>query len=207
MERVARRPSTRAWIVLALVALLGLAVAAGSGSASASGPGHAVMAKKCKKHKRSAAASKKKKKCKKVRHVVLPAPAPLVRATVSWTANDEVDLHAFDANGNHAGWVDPTGVVNNIPSARHTGDAGPGGPSESFTDDIYVVGGPSNREFAYAVCLYNQPTVSAYTATFVGVTAGGTATTLTLDGPGIYRVTAPSGPTLTDSQVAGACGV
>ncbi len=55
-------------------------------------------------------------------------PAPLVRATLAWTANNEVDLHAFDPNGNHAGWVQTTPtvghVVNNIPSAHHGGDAG-----------------------------------------------------------------------------------
>jgi hypothetical protein len=200
----------RRWAVTALVAVLGIAVVGETSSASATSPGHAVTAKKlkCKKKKKSSAVSAKKKKCKKVHNVVLPAPAPLVRATVSWTANDEVDLHAFDSTGNHAGWNDSIpGVVNNIPSAHHNGDIGPGGPSESFTDDIYVLGGPSNREFAYAVCLYNNPGPSAYTATFVGVTAGGNTTTLTLDGPGFYRVTAPNGPTLTDDQVAATCGI
>jgi hypothetical protein len=210
MLKGSSRFTGRRWAVMALVAVLGIAVVVETGSASATSTGHAVTAKKlkCKKKKKSSAVTAKKKCKKKVQNVVLPAPAPLVRATVSWTANDEVDLHAFDSNGNHAGWDNSIdGVVDSIPSAHHNGDIGPGGPSESFTDDIYVLGGPSNREFAYAVCLYNGPSSSAYNATFVGVTAGGNTTTLTLDGPGVYRVTAPNGPTLTDDQVAATCGV
>jgi hypothetical protein len=202
----------RRWGQIGLVALLGLTLALVSvtaGRASAGHAGHAVAAKKkCKKKHKSAATAKKKKcKKKKVHNVVLPAPAPLVRATLSWSALDEVDLHAFDSNGNHAGWVDPTGVVNNIPNARHNGDAGPGGPSETFTDDIFVAGGPSNREFAYVACLYPGPAPDPYGATFQGVTRDGATTTLSLEGPGIYRLTAPGGPTLTDDQAASACNV
>jgi hypothetical protein len=211
MQRVARRPSARAWILVALVALLGMTVAAGAGSAAASGPGHAVEAKKCKKHKRSAT-SAKKKKCKKkkkaplpVQPVVLPAPGPLVRATLSWSANDEVDLHAYDASGNHAGWDNGLGhIVNNIPNAHHNGDVGPFGPSESFIDDIFVAGGPSNREFSYIACLYdNNP--PDYTASFTGVTASGQSSTVSLDGPAIYTLTIPGGPSLPDAGTA--CGI
>jgi hypothetical protein len=199
----------RKWVVAALVAVLGLTVVAGATVATASGPGHAVAAKKKCKKKKGVSSAKKKKCKKKVHNVVLPAPAPLVRATLSWTANDEVDLHAFDSSGNHAGWNDGLpGVENNIPNAHHNGDAGPGGPSESFTDDIYVLGGPANRQFVYVACLYNFPGGSgAYTANFTGVTAGGVTTPLTLNGPAIYRITEPGGPTLTDSQVANTCGV
>jgi len=207
MEIVGSGLSARRLIVVALVALLGLVVIiAGSSSAAASGSGHAVVAKKCKKHKRSAAAAKKKKKCKKVHHVVLPAPGPLVRATLAWSANDEVDLHAFDAGGNHAGWDfnanPPTGgIVNNIPNARHTGDVGPGGPSETFVDDIFVVGGPSNREFSYVACLYAGPSTTDYTATFTGVAKNGQSTTLSLDGTpsdgtDTYTLTTPGGPAI-----------
>jgi uncharacterized protein YfaP (DUF2135 family) len=213
MEKVARAPSVRAWILVALVALLGMTVAAGAGSAAASAPGHAVTAKKkCKKHKRSASSSKKKKKCKKKHNsvVILPAPAPLVRASLSWSAPDEVDLHAFDASGNHAGWnfgVD--GVVNNIPSAHHNGDIGPIGGTESFTDDIYVIGGPSNREFSYVACLYDNGSEN-YVADFTGVTRDGTTTTLHLDGtpsdgPDIYTVSAPGGPAVPNP--AAVCGL
>jgi hypothetical protein len=157
-----------------------------------------VAKKKCKKGKKSATAAKKKKKCKKVHH--LPLPAPLVRATLSWTASDEVDLHAFDASGNHAGWAQtgPStfGVVNNIPNARHGGDAGGAtGGTETFTDDIFVVGGPSNREFSYIACLYDD-SPGDYTAAFTGVSRTGTPTNLVLDGPGIYTLSVTGGPGL-----------
>jgi hypothetical protein len=143
----------------------------------------------------------KKKKCKKKKKapttptpIQLPAPGPVVRATLSWSANDEVDLHAFDSSGNHAGWVEPTGVVNNIPNARHNGDAGPFGPSESFIDDIFVSGGSTNREFAFVACLYDFPLASSYSATFTAVTADGHSSTVPLAGPGVYSVTIDGGP-------------
>jgi hypothetical protein len=191
------------WLVIALVAALGLTLSL-SVAGGAAGFGHAVAAKKkCKKHKRSAAAAKKKK-CKKVHRVVLPAP--LVRATLSWSANNEVDLHAFDASGNHAGWDfnvnPPTGsLVNNIPNARHGGDVGPGGPSETFTDDIFVAGGLSNREFSYVACLYNFPSATDYNATFTGVAKTGQSTTISLagtpsDGTDVYTLTVPGGPAI-----------
>jgi hypothetical protein len=211
----------RHWGRIGLVALLGLTLAlvtVSAGHATARSAGHAVVAKKkCKKKKhRSASSAKKKKKCKKVHHVVLPAPAPLVRATLSWSAQDEVDLHAYDPSGNHAGWdfnANPPfgGVVNNIPSGRHSGDAGPGGPSETFTDDIYVVGGPSTREFSSIACLYSGPDEpNDYTATFTGVAKDGTVTTLNLngtpsDGSDIYVLSVPGGPATPDPVTA--CGL
>jgi hypothetical protein len=183
--------------------LLGLAIAAGGTSAAATGSGRAVEAKKCKKAKKGAV-SAKKKKCKKVHHVVLPAPGPLVRATLSWSANHEVDLHAFDPSGNHAGWdfnVNPPNgtLVNNIPNARHNGDVGPPGGTESFTDGIFVTGGPSNREFSYVACLYVSPGgPGSYTATFTGVTKTGISSSVSLDGPASYTLTTPGGPAVPD---------
>jgi hypothetical protein len=175
-----------------------------------------VAAKKCKKKKKhSASSAKKKHKCKKVHHVVLPAPAPLIRATLQWGAGPEVDLHAYDPNGNHAGWDFNAnggngGVVNNIPTAHHNGDIGPTGGTESFTDDIYVVGGPSNREFSYVACLYNGPSPSDYTATFTGVSKGGTTTTLTLngtpsDGTDVYVLSVPGGPAVPSNPASTVC--
>jgi hypothetical protein len=203
----------RRWGRIGLVALLGLTLAlvtltAGRAHASRTSAGHAIAAKKfkCKKKKHRSASSSKKRKCKKVHRVVLPPPGPLTRATLAWTADDEVDLHAFDSNGNHAGWVNPTGVVNNIPNAHHTGDVGPGGPQETFVDDIFVVGGPSNREFAYVACLYGGPAPGSYTATFTGVARDGTSSVRTLDGPDVWVLTVPGGPTVTDSQAASTCG-
>jgi hypothetical protein len=202
METMAKRLPGRRWVLLALVALLGLTIVAGTASVGASASSHAVVAKKkCKKkHKHSARFAKK---CKNVHHIVLPAPGPLVRATLSWSANDEVDLHAFDAGGNHAGWDFGVGsVVNNIPSAHHNGDVGAGGPSESFTDDIFVAGGPSNREFSFVACLYDD-NPGDYSATFKGVSKDGTPTTLALegtpsDGPDVYVLSVPGGPAVSN---------
>lgn len=195
MKSAGKSHSAPRLVLLALVTLLGLAVVAAGSNAAASDPGHAVAAKKCKKHKRSAR-SAKKKKCK-LHHIVLPAPAPLVRGTLSWTANVEVDLHAFDANGAHAGWDFNVGgpdgsLVNNIPSAHHNGDVGPGGPSESFTDDTFVVGGPANREFSYVACIYGaSPSTQA---TFTGVARTGQSSSVPLTGAGSYSLTIPGGP-------------
>jgi hypothetical protein len=196
MEVARNGLSARRWVLVALIALLGLAVVAVGSSPAASGSGRAVTAKKkCKKHKRSAGVAKKKK-CKKVRHVVLPAP--LVRATLSWSAGSEVDLHAYDASGNHAGFVatGPTtgNIVQGIPNAHHSGDVGPGGPQETFTDDIFVAGGPANREFSYIACLYDFPSATPYSATFMGVTKTGQSSSVPLSGPAAYTLTVTGGP-------------
>jgi hypothetical protein len=189
----------RRWGRISLVALLGLTLAlvtVTAGRANAGEAGHAVVAKKkCKKKKHRSASSAKKKKCKKKMHrVVLPAPAPLVRGTLSWSsASSEIDLHAFDASGNHAGWdytVNPPGgsLVNNIPNARHNGDVGPAGPSETFTDDIFVPGGPSTREFGYVACIYGPDA-----ATFTGVTSSGQSSSVSLSGPDAISLTTSGG--------------
>jgi hypothetical protein len=199
MNSAATSLPARRWILFALVALLGLTITAGGASAVASGPGHAIPAKKkCKKAKKGAA-SAKKKKCKKKRPALPvtpvqlpPAPAPIVRATLSWSADVEVDLHAFDSSGDHSGWVNGTGVVQGIPNATHNGDAGPGGPFESFTDNIFVAGGLTNREFAYVACIYDVAS-----ATFTEVTSDGqTLSTPPLSGPGQIGLTVTGGPSV-----------
>jgi hypothetical protein len=201
----------RHWGRIGLAGLLGLTLAlagVAAGQASSRAAGHAVVAKKkCKKKKHRSASSAKKKKCKKkVHRVVLPPPGPVVRATLSWTANNEVDLHAFDASGNQAGWVNSVnGVVNNIPSAHQNGDIGPTGGTESFTDDIYVVGGPSNREFTYVACLFDFPDGDPYSATFSAVARDGSTDSRTLDGPETWVVGFPGGPVVTDETATQTC--
>jgi hypothetical protein len=197
---------SRRWVAVG-VAALALAVIGSSGPAAAS-TGRAVIAKKCKK--------KRKKRCKK--HApAQPLPGPRSRATLSWTAPQQVDLHVYDASGNHSGWSPATNtVVQGIPNATHSGDAGPGGPSESFTDNIFNtnpvnaiagssrareadLGGSSNpyhnREFSYIVCFYGNGPVLA---TFTAVSAYGTNvwTNQPLDAnPGEwYVLTPPGGP-------------
>jgi len=180
----------RRWGRIGLVALLGLTLTLVTVSAGHATAGPAVAAKKkCKKKHRSAT-SAKKKKCKKLKRVVLPAPAPLVRGTVSWSSGD-LDLHAFDASGAHAGYETAVaGVADHIASTSHSGDV-QGGGTESFTDDIFVIGGSTNREFSYAVCFYTSTT-----ATFTGVTRTGQSSSLPITavaGNGI-ALTTPGGP-------------
>lgn len=191
MEVARNGLSASRWAVIALVAVLGLAVAAG-GTASASGSSPTAVAakKKCKKKKRSVTISKKKCKRKKI---VLPSPAPLVRGTLTWsggTSSSEVDLHAFDSSGNHAGWVNPGGVVNGIPNAVHNGDVGGASGTETFTDNIFVVGGQTNREFSYVACVYSP---AASSVTFTGVASTGQSSSVTV-GPGGTSLTVPGGP-------------
>jgi hypothetical protein len=199
----------RRWGRIGLVALLGLTLALVTVSAGHAKAGHAVAAKKkCKKKHRSASSAKKKKCKKKVHRVVLPAPGPVVRASLTWSASDEVDLHAFDPSGNHAGWdFGVNGVVNNIPSAHHNGDIGPAGGTESFTDDIYVVGGPSNREFTYVACLTNFPSPDPYSATFSAVSKDGSTDSRSLSGPGIWVVGFPGGPAISEGTAQSTCGL
>ena len=189
---VARYARSTRLVVIALVALLGLAVVAGGSGAAASGPGDAVAAKKkCKKKKGFHSA--KKKKCKK--HV-LTIPGPIVRATISWPAG-EVDLHAFDSAGNRSGIAfpcstNPCPIAEGIPNATHSPDSNNGG-TETFTDNIIVRNGTSNREFAYAICYYTSTTV-----TFTGVNRFGQSQTLSIPdtaGSG-QNVTATGGPSV-----------
>jgi hypothetical protein len=191
---VARYARSARLVVIALVALLGLAVVAGGSGAAASGPGHAVAAKKkCKKKKKGVQSAKKKKKCRK--HV-LTIPGPIVRATISWPAG-EVDLHAFDSAGNRSGIAfpcstNPCPIAEGIPNATHSPDSNNGG-TETFTDNIFVRNGTSNREFAYVICYYTSTTV-----TFTGVNRFGQSQTLSIPdtaGSG-QNVTATGGPSV-----------
>jgi len=189
---VARYARPARLVVIALVALLSLAVVAAGSSPAASRPGDAVAAKKkCKKKKGFRTA--KKKKCKK--HV-LTIPGPIVRATISWPAG-EVDLHAFDSAGNRSGIAfpctsNPCPIAEGIPSATHSPDSNNGG-TETFTDNIFIRNGTTNREFAYAICYYTNTTV-----TFTGVNRFGQSQTLSIpdsSGSG-QNVTATGGPSV-----------
>jgi hypothetical protein len=179
------------WLVIALVAALGLTLSVSVAGAGATGSRSAVVAKKkCKKKK--GVTSAKKKKCKR-KHVI-SLPGPLVRGSITWPAG-QVDLHAFDASGNRSGIVFPCNtatcaISEGIPNATHSPDLSNGG-TESFTDNIFVHGGSANREFGYAICFYNNATVS-----FTGVNALGQSQTLTVNGLNNeeHTVTLPTGP-------------
>jgi hypothetical protein len=181
----------RIGFVTVLVAALGMTLAVGSSGAGAAGSDRAVAAKKCKKAHKGAASAKKRKCAKK--HV-LAIPGPLVRATITWPAG-EVDLHAFDASGNRSGINNPCSsnpcpMFEGIPNAVHSPDANNGG-TETFTDNIFVQGGTTNREFAYLLCVYDATTV-----TFTGVNALGQSQTLPIvSGAGEeHALTLPGGP-------------
>jgi hypothetical protein len=178
------------WLVIALIATLGLTLSASVAGAGAAGSHGAVAAKKkCKKAKKGAATAKKK--CRK-KHV-LALPGPLVRGTITWSTG-QVDLHAFDASGNRSGIVFPCStavcpIVEGIPNATHSPDVA--GGSESFTDNIFVHGGVANREFAYALCFYDSASVS-----FTGVNRLGQSQTLPVNGLAgeLHTLTITGGP-------------
>ena len=184
--------SGRVWTLAILLVAASLLVGSVAASAGAAGNVHAVTAKKkCKKAKKGAV-SAKKKKCKKVHH--LPLPAPLVRGTISFPSGN-VDLNAYDASGNHSGFAQscptlPCDVINGIPNTTHSADAFSGG-TETFTDNIFVVGGPANREFSYVLCFYSDASV-----TFTGVTRTGASQTIPItDSAGFAdTLTPPGGP-------------
>jgi hypothetical protein len=168
----------RVWTLAILMVAASLLVGTVAASAGASGDARAVAAKKkCKKAKKGAV-SAKKKKCKK-KHV-LSIPGPLVRGTITWPSG-EVDLHAFDSSGNRSGIAfpcnsNPCPIAEGIPNGTHSVDANNGG-AETFTDNIFVQGGVTNREFAYLICFYTNTTVS-----FTGVNKFGQSQTLPVSG-------------------------
>ena len=76
-----------------------------------------------------------------------PAHAATERAVITWTANSDIDLHVYDADGHHAFWH----RVDAIPDARLSTDVVTAG-SETFTDQR----SPSTRPLGYRVC-YSGP--------------------------------------------------
>jgi hypothetical protein len=207
-----RGNSARRFVSLgvALIALVALTVSLGTGAASA-GPGHAVTAKKkCKKAKKGAV-SAKKKKCKRHKTVVPPATTPPVtqpavpttRASITWDTSDEVDMHVFDAAGNHAFYDDSFG----IPDADEEDQSTAGGP-ETFVDNL----SPSTRTFTVYLCLYSYEN-GMQTSGPVHVTAditdpGGAHRSIpvTLDGVGNDALVTVSPGTGTQYVATGFCG-
>jgi hypothetical protein len=168
MEKGSRSLASRL-MLLALVALLGLAVAVGTGSAIASSSGDAVAVtakKKCKKGKKSAVAAKKKCK-KKATPTPTPGPTPKVRATLMWSGTGDLDLLAWETNGNRGSVEHPTAIAN----ASFSADATSGG-TETFTDTV-----SSTRQFAYGVCADNISASTNWTLTIVS--SGGIVQTFT----------------------------
>lgn len=166
----------RVWTLAILLITASLLVGTVAANAGAARDARAVTAKKHKCKKKKKGFTSKKRKCKHK----LTIPGPIVRATISWPAG-EVDLHAFDSAGNRSGIAfpcpsNPCPMAEGIPNAVHSTDANNGG-SESFTDNIFVIGGSANREFAYAVCFYDNANL-----TFTGVNRLGQSQSLPING-------------------------
>jgi hypothetical protein len=192
--------------------LLGLAVTVATTSASSASSGQATAAKKhkCKKKgKKSAAEAKKKHKCKKKKKAVtVPPAAPLTRsagtiASITWDTADEVDLHVFDASGNHDFYATESST---IPDAIDNDQSVDGGP-ETFVDQQ----SPSTRTFTYYVCLYSYND-DMQTSGPVHVTAditdpGGThrSIPITLDGIDDEALVGVSPPTATAFSASDFC--
>lgn len=86
-----------------------------------------------------------------------PAP-PTHRATVTWnTDGSDVDLHIWDASGNHA-WY---GEQDGIPDATLSSDITDGYGPEVFSDQ----GTPPNRVVTYGLCYYDDHDTGPTTAT------------------------------------------
>jgi hypothetical protein len=194
MRSMTTRAPHRAMLVLGLCALLTLVSGVGAGIAASKGPTATAAKKKCKTKKRSAATAKKR--CKRKR--AIPLPGPLVRATIAWSQPVDVDLHAFDASGNHSGFAGGPGgsIIQGIPNATHSPDASAGG-SETFTDNVFVQGGLTNREFSYIICFYGTADV-----TFTGVTSTGQSSTIPIsDSFGFAdSLSPPGGPPTPDPR-------
>ena len=172
-------------VLLALVALAAFMLTATVGGSASASSGHAVAAKKkCKKKKASSA---KKKKCKKKGGAT---NTPLVRATLTWTnggASDvDMDLFAFDANGNRAGNGSDT-----IPQSTLSPDVtGPTG-TETFTDLAFN----QKRPLSFGVCYTVGGSVhTQFTINYV--TADGVTHTDSQNPGSSFHYDYPGGPTI-----------
>ena len=129
--------------ILALAVLLSLALVVGTvGSMAGASSGSAVAAKKkCKKKKKAAGSAKKKCKKKKA----TPAPAPLVRATLTWSGgggSTDYDLYVFD------GGTTARAVSNPIPNSAFSPNTAGSSGTENFTD---LAPNPL-RNFSFGLC-------------------------------------------------------
>jgi hypothetical protein len=159
------------WKALPIMAVLAcVAITPTAASAGESGwePLASAAKKKCKKKgkkgkKKSLGASAAKKKCKKKKKapVPLPPPGPIVRASITWAEDVDVDLHAYDPLGRHAGYESSfDAIVQGIPDGIHSPDAITAG-TESFIDNVFVLGSTANRAFSYVICFRGTATVQA----------------------------------------------
>jgi hypothetical protein len=122
----------------------------------------------------------KKGKCRRKKHARVPpfdnSPRDIVRATVTWQGNANVDLIVEDAEDRQAGYSAAAGgVVNEIPDATHLGDVGPIGGTETFIDHIWRPLYPNfvaNRGFLFEACARDVVEPVTATLTYVGAIGG-----------------------------------
>ena len=89
------------------------------------------------------------------------ASAATERARITWDTPNDVDLHVYDGDGNHAFFGDPAG----IPDAELSPDVINAGGPETFTDNQE----PSTRSFAFLACYFSdesQPGPTAVAMTY-----------------------------------------
>src|SRR3954454_347045 len=105
------------------------------------------------------------------------AHADTTRATISWTAPVDIDLHSYDDKGHHAFYDNPTAIPEAVLSNDST-DAG----SESFIDQQPT----STRSFGWSVCFFSgTPPEGGVPVDVTWIDAGGAShqQTLTLATP------------------------
>jgi hypothetical protein len=173
-------------MVLGLV--FGLASVASASHSSA----RATAAKTKKKRKKCKANwAFKKGKCRRVKGPHYPpadnSPRDVVRATVTWQGNANLDLIVTDQQNRVAGYSSSAGaVVNEIPDATHEGDVGAGGGTERFVDHAWHPNpfATPNRGFSFGACARDVMEPVTATLTFVGMIGGEHTTQERFDPPG-----------------------
>jgi hypothetical protein len=132
-----------------------------SATAIGSPPKAGIAKKKCKKHKKHSR-KHRRKKCKPslTKTPAPPSPSTVVRATLTWPqVGYDLDLHSYDAFGNHSGHVLRINYENGIPDASYRPDGQQSGPTltETLTDRaFYTTDAARNRAFGYLVCFYGH---------------------------------------------------
>jgi hypothetical protein len=113
------------------------------------------------KHKKSCAKKHKKPHHCKKRLAPTPAPAPgngeIVQSpqffTLTWDSTANLDLHVWDAAGNHTG-LEHGVAVTRIPGTSYSGDDADGFGPETINDPLHEVTG-------YAACYRSGPGANA----------------------------------------------
>jgi hypothetical protein len=139
---------------LALIATVALTITATFGGAASADPvaqtaGLKKCLKKAKKIEDPVKRKKAKKRCRKKFGATAPTttPAPLIRATLTWSGgggSTDYDLYVFE------GTVTGRAGSNPIPNTTFSGSGAGSTGTETFTDLVYT--NPGARNFQFGVC-------------------------------------------------------